>query len=130
MVSVLETTPEGDGGSSAWSEVMEAASSKSDAVKAAQEKVTDAAVKIQALDDLLAKSGAEGTQLSSGRIGSLQIPGFFSAFRQKLNLPKNPKTRFSPNKLDFRRQKLDFSDKMSTICPFFAPENCNESQNQ
>ena len=44
--------------------------------------------------------------------------GFFLAFGQKLNLPKNPKTRFFPKKLDFRRQTLNFSDNFSKIWPF------------
>ena len=38
------------------------------------------------------------------------LQAFFSAFGQKLNLPKNPKIRFFTKKLDFRRQKLDFSN--------------------
>ena len=55
---------------------------------------------------------------------------FFSAFGQKLDLPKNPKTRFFPKKLDFRRQKLDFLDKFFYNLALLAPQNCNDSQNQ
>ena len=71
-----------------------------------------------------------------GQVWFLSMPTFmlfrlfFSVFGPKLDLIKKSKNSIPPKKINFRRQKLDFSDNFSTTWPFFAPENCNESQNQ
>ena len=56
VVNVLESAPESGNDQAAWHEVIEAATAKSEAVKAAQEKVTDAVMKLDSLEVLVEKS--------------------------------------------------------------------------
>ena len=53
---------------------------------------------------------------------TMPMQAFFSAFGQKLDYPKYPKTWFFTQKLDFRKQKLDFPVNISTIWPFLHPK--------
>jgi len=58
VVNVLESAPESGNDQAAWHDVIEAATAKSEAVKAAQEKVTDAVMKLDSLEALVEKSDA------------------------------------------------------------------------
>ena len=57
-----------------------------------------------------------------------KMQAFFSAIWQKLDLPKNPKTRFLPKNSISEKQKLDFYMNLVQFLGFLAPNNLHKSQ--